>query len=82
MKGIRRRIDLGPAVIAVEWVNEQTMRAETDCEDDDATPEGAWDVERDRILLLEKLQRKPKRARKILLHELGHAVNDLYHAAE
>lgn len=82
MKGMKRRLDLGVAVISVEWVTEATMRDETDCEDDDATPEGAWDTDRDRILMLDKLKRNPKRARKILLHELSHAVNDLYHAAE
>jgi len=82
MRGVKARIDLGPAVIAVEWVSESTMRTETDCEDDDQTPEGAWDTDGDRILLLDKLKRRPKRARKILLHELSHAVNDLYHAAE
>lgn len=82
MKGIRQRIDLGAAVIRVEWVTEAVMRSETDCEDDDPTPEGAWDTDQDRILLLDQLKRRPRRARKILLHELGHAVNDLYHAAE
>ena len=82
MKGIKSRIDLGPAVISVEWVNEAAMRAETDCEADDPTPEGAWDTDSDRILLLEGLKRKPRRARRILLHELVHAVNDLYHQAE
>ena len=82
MKGIKGRIDLGPAVLRVEWVSETTMRSETDCEDDDPTPEGAWDTDADRILLLDRLKRKPRRARKILLHELVHAMNDLYHQAE
>lgn len=82
MKGIRQTIDLGPAVLRVEWVNETTMRAETDCEDDDPTPEGAWDSEGHRILLSDRLKRKPRRARKILLHEISHAALDLYHEAE
>lgn len=58
------------------------MRAETECDADDPTPEGAWDTDGDRILLLESLKRKPKRARRILLHELSHAMLDLYHQAE
>lgn len=81
-KGIRKRVDLGVAVIQVEWVSDQAMRAETECEPDDPTPEGAWDTDTDRILLLDALKRKPRRARKIYLHELVHAVNDLYHQAE
>ncbi len=82
MKGLKSRIDLGVAIIHVEWVNEQMMRSETECEPYDITPEGAWDVDGDRILLHVQLRKKPKRARKIFLHELNHAVNDLYHAAE
>lgn len=82
MKGIKRRVDLGLAVIEIEWHGEKAMREEGDCEPDDPTPEGLWDVEGDRILLHEALKRKPRRARRIYLHELAHAVNDLYHQAE
>jgi Zn-dependent peptidase ImmA (M78 family) len=82
MRGIRSRIDLGPAVVHVRWVSEQLMRQETECEADDLTPEGSWDTDTDTVLLLEALKRKPRRARRIMLHELSHAVLDLYHQAE
>lgn len=79
MKGIKRRIDLGPAVIRVEWVSEPTMRAETECDEGDPTPEGCWDDEGKRILLHVRLKKQPRYARQILLHEIAHAAIDLYH---
>lgn len=79
MKGIKRTIDLGPAVIRVEWVDDVTMRAETECEEDETPPDGCWDGEQVRILLHMRLKKTPRYARQILLHEIAHAAIDLYH---
>lgn len=79
MKGIKKRIDLGPAVLSVDWVEDQIMRQETECDEGDATPDGAWDVDGKRILLHVRLKKQPRYARQILLHEIAHAVLDLYH---
>lgn len=76
-RGFKRRIDLGFASIKVEWVDERTMRLEAECDDDEETPDGMW-VGVDETIYLKKglSQRKSKQ---ILLHELAHAMLDLYH---
>lgn len=79
MKGIKRRIDLGPAVVSVEWLSETEMRAEAECDEGEEAPDGLWDSERNRILLHVSLRKRPRYARQILLHELIHACCDLYH---
>jgi hypothetical protein len=79
VKGIKRRIDLGPAVLTVEWADEAAMRDFLEAEADEETPDGCWDDEGKRILLHVRLKKRPRYARQILLHEVAHAVLDLYH---
>ncbi len=81
MKGIKRRLDLGVAVLAVEWVSDAVMRAEAECDEGELTPDGCWDDEGKRILLHVRMKKTPRHARRIYLHEIGHAALDLYHAA-
>lgn len=78
MKGIKKRIDLGPAIIGVRWVNEVEMADITETPVGGA-PDGAWDDEAVEILLHQRLKKTPRYARQILLHEIGHAALDLYH---
>lgn len=79
VKGIPSTLDLGVAIIKIEWLDEQQMRIDTECDAEDVTPDGAWDDDGHRILLHKRLKRRPRYARQIYLHEIGHAALDLYH---
>lgn len=75
--GIKNRIDLGFASVKIEWVDDRTMRLEAECDDDEETPDGMW-VSVDGTVYLLKTQ-SVRKAQQILLHELAHAMLDLYH---
>ena len=75
-----KRIDLGFDVIHVRVVAAVTMREEAGCDPDEQTPDGCY-VDTDKVVyLLDTLSQK--NARKTLLHELGHAMWDLYNEHE
>lgn len=78
MKGVKKKIDLGPAILSVEWADEASMRKHAECDEDEEGPDGLWDGE-SIIYLHVRLKKRPKYARQILLHEVAHAVLDLYH---
>ena len=80
IKGIKKKIDLGVAVITVDWLDDASMKMEAECEADEDAPDGLWDVETNRILLHKRLKTRPQYARQIYLHEISHAALDLYHS--
>lgn len=81
MRGFKKCIDLGFTAIAVRWLPESGMRAEADCAEGEEAPLGLWIDEDHTVYLNNSLKHTPKQARQILLHELTHAMLDLYHKA-
>jgi Zn-dependent peptidase ImmA (M78 family) len=68
------KIDLRFALIHVELVSRERMREEAECEDDEPTPEGLWDVDTDTVFVGKWL--RSKRKREVMMHELAHACLD------
>ncbi len=71
---VPHRINLGLAEVRIKQVSVKDMRLEAECEDDDPTPDGLWDADNDRILVLRKLS--SRRKGEVILHEIQHAVID------
>jgi Zn-dependent peptidase ImmA (M78 family) len=74
-KALPRKIDLGFWIIDVKYVGERRIREEAECEDDDETPDGAWQTEHDTIYVLRTLSAARKRY--TICHELVHAMIDI-----
>ena len=67
-------IDLRFAIIHITQLTKAAMREEAECDPDEYTPEGLWDVGEDTIYVGRWLS--PTRKRQVLMHELVHAALD------
>lgn len=69
-----KKVDFGITIIHIELVDRKKMREEAECEEDEYTPEGLWDTDRDTVFVGKWLRKKRKR--EVLMHELAHACLD------
>lgn len=69
-----RRIDIGFARFPIRLLTKKRMREESECEQDDATPDGFWDCDSETIFVGRWLS--PTKRREVILHELVHAALD------
>lgn len=67
-------LGLGPTIKVVR-VSVRAMRKASGCERRDGTPDGLWDGDGERILVLDNLPKR--RALEVYFHELTHAVADV-----